>query len=222
MRPCARSSRRYVARCRPLGQGMNSRAAVAATRAEPPERVSVRPALGQSSKPCRSERAVRTRSINLITPERSQDGCSMTDRAVAGVPICSGAWRPTTRNTSRAKAAGGLCGMAGRLRGELAETATTEQSRRSSSTYWCVPDGAGSAAPRTRSAAIRRLTGRKKALLVGGLRLLRTLGEPCSPSCTAQAAPSGSGPSARGWFARTHADRAMLETPAWQVGPRGL
>jgi len=72
------------------------------------------------------------------------------------------------------------------------------------------------------SEAIRRLTPRKKALLVGGLRLLRTLGEP--------------------WLAELYGPRsseriraflievgllehlltgAVLETAAWHVGPRG-
>ena len=72
------------------------------------------------------------------------------------------------------------------------------------------------------SEAIRRLTPRKKALLVGGLRLLRTLGEPW----LAELYGPGSAERVRtllievGVLDHLLTD-AVLETPAWQVGPRG-
>jgi hypothetical protein len=76
--------------------------------------------------------------------------------------------------------------------------------------------------PSDESEAIRRLTPRKKALLVGGLRLLRTLGG----SWLTELLGPGSAERVRAFLLEVGVlehllTGAVLETPAWHIGPRG-
>src|SRR6266478_10132129 len=118
----------------------------------------------------------------------------MTDRAVAGSDLFRRVEAHYREHFTREGRGEAFAEWLARLRGELAETATHGANPAFILHVLVCTRWRRLRRAADESEAIRRLTPRKKALLVGGLRLLRTLGEPWLPSCTAQAVPSGSGP----------------------------
>src|SRR5258705_7148873 len=146
----------------------------------------------------------------------------MTDRAVAGSDLF---WRVEDHyqeHFTREGRGEAFAEWLAPLRGDLAETATHGANPAFILHVLVCARWRRLRRLADESVAIRRLTPRKKALLVGGLRLLRTLGEP--------------------WLADLYGPRsaervraflievgllehvlsgAVLETAAWQVAPRG-
>jgi len=146
----------------------------------------------------------------------------MTDRAVAGSDLFRRVEAHYQEHFTREGRGEAFAEWLAPLRGDLAETATHGANPAFILHVLVCARWRRLRRLADESVAIRRLTPRKKALLVGGLRLLRTLGEP--------------------WLADLYGPRsaervraflievgllehvlsgAVLETAAWQVAPRG-
>ena len=146
----------------------------------------------------------------------------MTDRAVAGSDLFRRVEAHYQEHFTREGRGEAFADWLAPLRGELAEVATHGASPAFILHVLVCTRWRRLRRPADEAEAIRRLTPRKRALLVGGLRLLRTLGEPW----LAELYGPRSSERVRAFLSEVGLIEhlltgAVLETPAWHVGPRG-
>jgi hypothetical protein len=146
----------------------------------------------------------------------------MTDRVVAGSDLFRRVEAHYREHFTREGRGEAFADWLARLRGELAETATHGANPAFILHVLVCTRWRRLRRPADEAEAIRRLTRRKQALLVGGLRLLRTLGEPW----LAELYGPGSAERVKAFLIEVGVlehllTGAVLETPAWHVGPRG-